>query len=790
MSSSSNSTHTSKSINPAPTSTMTSTSTPTAPPANAHLRRRVKSNQASQIPSDALSALDNTRIRQIRPLLPPQILLEEIPLTDEAAVTVALARQQVSAIVKGQDDRLLVVVGPCSIHDTAAALDYARRLHEYAQKAASDLLIVMRVYFEKPRTTVGWKGLINDPDLDGSFQINKGLRLARQLLVDINGTIGLPCAGECLDTISPQFVADLYSWAAIGARTTSSQVHRELASGLSMAVGFKNDTDGNVKVAADAIMSASSPHHFLSVTKQGLTAIVGTSGNDTCHAILRGGSKGPNYDEASVMGAVAALNKNGVRPHLMIDASHGNSSKDHNRQPIVLDEVARQLAETESGNYITGVMIESNIAEGRQDLNEEVGPAGLVYGKSITDACIDFQTTLNTLDRLRAGVQARRARRNAAPAAAKGKDGNRLFLDFNPFIAPHPLRTKQSATIMNYTAAILDVVPPTVASWLAQAEVLAGDAAAIAGPILADATIKAQAAAAWAAEQPLEVYLDAAKRVPSYGELGVKVLENYGGVFVSYVTALHATRVCFGLFSNHHSSVSLLHSWVAMCVLSFGGTTLSAFLLGHPPGWLLSNTTLPIYTAIYLLFRYGPAHRILRLISFPTHLACAVGDGLARALAITRLGVDTVLARHPGSYVAMLICGTLCGCGGGLLNSTFGFSQASWKLGVPVVSMDVVLAMVVATGYTAAVTLGVDREEARGVACVVAVMVLVLQVLKNALFGSSAASMQPVPPVMQVVQQVAAELEEDAQGMSNVKKATTVRAPLTPRGKHKLVKQN
>ncbi|KAJ3358148.1 hypothetical protein GGF32_000720 [Allomyces javanicus] len=726
---------------------MTSTPTPAAPPANAHLRRRVKSNQASQIPSDALSALDNTRIRQIRPLLPPQILLEEIPLTDEAAVTVALARQQVSAIVKGQDDRLLVVVGPCSIHDTAAALDYARRLHEYAQKAASDLLIVMRVYFEKPRTTVGWKGLINDPDLDGSFQINKGLRLARQLLVDINGTIGLPCAGECLDTISPQFVADLYSWAAIGARTTSSQVHRELSSGLSMAVGFKNDTDGNVKVAADAIMSASSPHHFLSVTKQGLTAIVATSGNDTCHAILRGGSKGPNYDEASVMSAVAALNKNGVRPHLMIDASHGNSSKNHNRQPIVLDEVARQLAETESGNYITGVMIESNITEGRQDLNEEVGPVGLVYGKST------------------------------------------LFLDSDLFIAPRPLWAKQSAINMNYTAAILDVVPPTVASWLAQAQALAGDAAAVAGPILADATIKAQAAAAWAAEQPLDVYLDAAKQVPSYGELGVKVLENYGGVFVSYVTALHATRVCFGLFSNHHSSVSLLHSWVAMCVLSFGGTTLSAFLLGHPPGWLLSNTTLPIYTAIYLLFRYGPAHRILRLISFPTHLACAVGDGLARALAITRLGVDTVLARHPGSYVAMLICGTLCGCGGGLLNSTFGFSQASWKLGVPVVSMDVVLAMVVATGYTVAVTSGVDREEARGVACVVAVMVLVLQVLKNALFGRST-RVQPVPPVMQVVQQVAAELNEDAQGMSKVKKATAVRTPLTPRGKHKLVKQN
>ncbi|KAI9187575.1 hypothetical protein H9P43_001964 [Blastocladiella emersonii ATCC 22665] len=388
-------------------------STRPAAPSNAHLRRA-----ANKIPTDALSELDNTRIREIRPLLPPQILHEEIPLTPAAATTVALAREQVSAVVKGHDDRLLVVVGPCSIHDPAAALDYARRLHAYAATAAQDLLIVMRVYFEKPRTTVGWKGLINDPDLDGTYQINKGLRIARQLLVDINGTIGLPCAGECLDTISPQFLADLSSWSAIGARTTASQIHRELASGLSMAVGFKNDTDGNVKVASDAILAASNPHHFLSVTKQGLSAIVSTTGNDACHVILRGGSKGPNYDEASVSAVVADLHKWGVRPHLMIDASHGNSSKDHNRQPIVLAEVARQLEETESGRFITSVMIESNIRAGRQDLVADKGLDGLVYGQSITDACIDMADTIKSLDRLRVAVQKRRARLASAESAS------------------------------------------------------------------------------------------------------------------------------------------------------------------------------------------------------------------------------------------------------------------------------------------------------------------------------------------------------------------------------------
>ncbi|ORZ34583.1 hypothetical protein BCR44DRAFT_37500 [Catenaria anguillulae PL171] len=384
---------------------------------NAHLfpsgPQSPTSGARSRIPSDALSDLDNTRIREIRPLIPPQILLEEIPLTNEAATTVALARDQVSRIVQGHDDRLLVVVGPCSIHDPVAAMDYARRLHEYAVKVSDDMLIVLRVYFEKPRTTIGWKGLINDPNLDGSYQINKGLRIARQLLVDINGTIGLPCAGECLDTISPQFLADLYSWAAIGARTTSSQIHRELASGLSMSVGFKNDTDGNVKVASDAIQAASHPHHFLSVTKQGLSAIVGTTGNSACHVILRGGSKGPNYAEEHVKPVVDQLNKWGTRAYLMIDASHGNSSKDHNRQPIVLEEVARQVEATESGKYIMGVMIESNIVAGRQDLDERVGAEGLVYGKSITDACIDFMTTIKSLDRLREAVRARRAKQAA-----------------------------------------------------------------------------------------------------------------------------------------------------------------------------------------------------------------------------------------------------------------------------------------------------------------------------------------------------------------------------------------
>ncbi|KAI9225076.1 3-deoxy-7-phosphoheptulonate synthase [Blastocladiella britannica] len=360
--------------------------------------------------ADALSALDNTRIREIRPLLPPQILLEECPLTPAAAATVGLARDQVARIVQGADDRLLVVVGPCSIHDPTAALDYARRLHEYAAKSAGELLVVMRVYFEKPRTTIGWKGLINDPDLNGTYKINKGLRIARQLLVDINGKIGLPCAGECLDTLTPQFVADLNCWAAIGARTTASQVHRELASGLSMPVGFKNDTDGNVRVAADAILAASHPHHFLSVTKQGLSAIVATEGNTDCHLILRGGSRGPNYAEEAVTPVVESLTKMGIRPYLMIDASHGNSEKDHRRQPVVLEEVARQISETDSGRYIMGVMIESNIVEGRQDLDQEKGPATLLYGQSVTDACIDVITTFKALDGLREAVLARRAR--------------------------------------------------------------------------------------------------------------------------------------------------------------------------------------------------------------------------------------------------------------------------------------------------------------------------------------------------------------------------------------------
>ncbi|KAL7752143.1 hypothetical protein RI367_002186 [Sorochytrium milnesiophthora] len=340
---------------------------------------------AKPAPSDALSALDNTRIKEIRPLLPPQILTEEIALTDSAAQVVLQAREEISAILKGDDKRLLVVVGPCSIHDTKAALEYAARLKELVPSLKDELCIVMRAYFEKPRTTVGWKGLINDPNLDGTFKINKGLRIARQLLMDINGQVELPCAGECLDTISPQFLADLFSWSAIGARTTQSQVHRELASGLSMPVGFKNDTDGNVKVAIDAILAASREHHFLSVTKQGLSAIVATAGNDCCHVILRGGNKGPNYDEASV-----------------------KSEKDYRRQRLVIQEICRQLMHTQSGAYISGVMIESNLVEGRQDLPNNGGIEGLAYGQSITDACVSFEETKELLQQLHDAAAKRR----------------------------------------------------------------------------------------------------------------------------------------------------------------------------------------------------------------------------------------------------------------------------------------------------------------------------------------------------------------------------------------------
>jgi len=344
---------------------------------------------------------DDLRIRDIKELLPPVALLEKFPATDNAARTVARARDAIHQILQGEDDRLLVVIGPCSIHDPQAAKEYASRLLRLRDELKGELEVVMRVYFEKPRTTVGWKGLINDPYMDGSFQLNDGLRLARQLLLEINDS-GLPAAGEFLDMITPQYVADLMSWGAIGARTTESQVHRELASGLSCPVGFKNGTDGTIKVAIDAINAAGSPHCFLSVTKYGHSAIVETSGNADCHIILRGG-KEPNYSAQHVSAVKTGLEKAGLPPQVMIDFSHANSSKQYQKQLEVADDVSAQISGGERG--IIGVMIESHLVEGNQSL--ESGEP-LVYGKSITDACIGWNDTDKVLRQLAAAVKQRR----------------------------------------------------------------------------------------------------------------------------------------------------------------------------------------------------------------------------------------------------------------------------------------------------------------------------------------------------------------------------------------------
>ncbi len=344
---------------------------------------------------------DDVRIGAISELAPPATVLHDFPVSAAVAQRVTAARQAIHRVLHGADDRLVVVIGPCSIHDTEAALDYARRLAVEAERLSDDLLVVMRVYFEKPRTTVGWKGLINDPHLDNSFDINEGLRRARKLLLDVN-TIGLPCATEFLDMITPQYVGDLISWGAIGARTTESQVHRELASGLSCPVGFKNGTDGNVRIAMDAIRSAQSPHHFLSVTKSGHAAIVQTLGNEDCHVILRGG-KEPNYDAASVDAACTEMAKAGIPARVMIDFSHGNSRKEYQRQMEVSTDVAGQLAAGEE--RIMGVMVESHINAGRQDL---IAGKPLAYGMSITDACIHWDDSVKLLDQLAAGVRQRR----------------------------------------------------------------------------------------------------------------------------------------------------------------------------------------------------------------------------------------------------------------------------------------------------------------------------------------------------------------------------------------------
>jgi 3-deoxy-7-phosphoheptulonate synthase len=345
---------------------------------------------------------DDVRIDTLKPLLPPAILMDEIPLGEVESRAVAESRSQVADIIEGKDDRLVVVVGPCSIHDPEAGLEYARRLKGLVPKLAGDLKIVMRTYFEKPRTTVGWKGLINDPKLDGSFAINQGLRVARTFLRDVV-ELGLPTALEFLDPITPQFMADLVTWGAIGARTTESQVHRELASGLSMPVGFKNGTGGTIQIAADAVRSAAEPHHFLSVTKQGLAAIVATKGNPHCHVILRGGSNGPNYGEEAVAAVLAMLDKNKLPHRLMIDTSHANSGKDPARQPEVAAAIARQVA---AGNRaIFGVMIESFLVAGRQEITDR---SQMTFGQSVTDGCLAWDSTIPVLEGLAEAVRARR----------------------------------------------------------------------------------------------------------------------------------------------------------------------------------------------------------------------------------------------------------------------------------------------------------------------------------------------------------------------------------------------
>ncbi len=349
-----------------------------------------------------LSRTDDVRIENLRPLLPPALLMEEIPTSERQAEITARARAAGGRIIEGEDDRLLVIVGPCSVHDPKAGLEYAERLQRLIRQHENELFIIMRTYFEKPRTTVGWKGLINDPKLDGSFSINSGLRVARSFLRDVV-ELGVPTGTEFLDPITPQFVADLVAWGAIGARTTESQVHRELASGLSMPVGFKNGTGGTVQIAIDAIRSAAHPHHFLSVTKQGLAAIVTTRGNHQCHVILRGGQSGPNYSAEDVKHALSLLQKAGVNRGVMVDCSHANSNKRHDRQPEVAAELARQVAG--GSRAIIGVMLESFLVGGRQD----VAPGqALTYGQSITDACLGWDETVPVIELLADAVKKRR----------------------------------------------------------------------------------------------------------------------------------------------------------------------------------------------------------------------------------------------------------------------------------------------------------------------------------------------------------------------------------------------
>jgi len=349
---------------------------------------------------------DDLRIQNLRPLLPPAILMEEHAASDEETAVVVRGREEITRILRNEDDRLLVVVGPCSIHDPRAALEYASRLAEVAHQHRDDLCIVMRVYFEKPRTTIGWKGLIKDPHLDGSFAINEGLRAARRFLLDILA-LDLSAGTEFLDPITPQFIADLICWGAIGARTSESQVHRELASGLSMPVGFKNGTDGSVQIAIDAIRSSANPHHFLSVTKQSVAAIVATLGNSDCHVILRGGNSGPNFGREHVKDVADALEGAGLPRKVMVDCSHANSGKRHQVQTEVAHDLAGQIAE--GSREIFGVMLESFLEDGNQEHSQESGAEGLVYGKSITDACMGWERTVPVLDELAGAVRQRRS---------------------------------------------------------------------------------------------------------------------------------------------------------------------------------------------------------------------------------------------------------------------------------------------------------------------------------------------------------------------------------------------
>lgn len=345
---------------------------------------------------------DDLRVAEILPLLQPALLMHDVPLREEEAAFVEKERRDAERCLVGEDDRLLVIVGPCSIHDTKSALEYGRLIAEARKRYEADLNIVMRVYFEKPRTTVGWKGFINDPNLNESYDINKGLRGARQLLIDL-AEMGVPAGTEFLDVITPQYIADVVVWGAIGARTTESQVHRQLSSGLSMPVGFKNGTDGSIQTALDAIEAARGQHCFLSVTKDGVAAIVRTRGNDSCHVILRGGKGGTNFDAEAIQNVTSQLSARGLPPTVMVDCSHGNSLKDYRKQPLVSQSIAEQIRG--GSRSVTGVMIESHLVEGRQDAKPG---AALDYGQSITDACVSWEATVTMLDEMAEAVRARR----------------------------------------------------------------------------------------------------------------------------------------------------------------------------------------------------------------------------------------------------------------------------------------------------------------------------------------------------------------------------------------------